>query len=465
MIDVLAALRSGDTSFLDEELLHTWVVEQRWFAAKSREVAQINVLDCILLSEQSPVLALLFVETRFSTGTHDVYQVPVGLRPTADGWSERVIGEVDGWTFYDALSDAEHGRRLLELMRAGTELGDARFCPAPGGPEIEALTDMRPMGVEQSNTSIVFGDQFVLKAFRRLEPGDNPELELLRFLTAHNFTNIAPLAGWYEYEGRLIDATLGVVASFVSSGRDGWESTLDALAAGQGSGRLLEELRDLGRVTGTMHSILGSDPGDAAFAPARPTAEAMSLLTATLDEEIERVWRELPDGLDVLEPIRNREQDLRELLQDLSHLSAAGMEIRTHGDFHLGQTMLTDTGWVILDFEGEPARPLSERRLKRSPLRDVAGLLRSFSYAATAAVRGGADVPELWEQQARDAFLEGYFEEVDDFLLPPGQNPVGQLLAIFELEKAVYELRYELNNRPDWVSIPVAGILRLLEEQ
>jgi maltokinase len=138
--------------------------------------------------------------------------------------------------------------------------------------------------------------------------------------------------------------------------------------------------------------------------------------------------------------------------------------IRTHGDFHLGQTMLTDRGWVILDFEGEPARPLPERRLKRSPLRDVAGMLRSFSYAgAGARILRGVDPPEDWEERARETFLAGYRERVDSGLLPPGQQATDQLLAVFELEKAVYELRYELNNRPDWVGIPVAGIVRLLD--
>ena len=143
---------------------------------------------------------------------------------------------------------------------------------------------------------------------------------------------------------------------------------------------------------------------------------------------------------------------------------AGGRVIRTHGDFHLGQTMLADRGWVILDFEGEPARPLPERRLKRSPLRDVAGMLRSFSYAAAGArLLRGATPPEDWEDRARTSFLEGYHESVDAALLPPGQQATDQLLAVFELEKAVYELRYELNNRPDWVGIPVAGIIRLLD--
>jgi trehalose synthase-fused probable maltokinase len=212
-----------------------------------------------------------------------------------------------------------------------------------------------------------------------------------------------------------------------------------------------------------MHTVLGSDATDPAFAPEEPSAESLSLLTADVDEQIERIFVELPD-LPALEPIAGRGQDVRERLQALSHIGAGGRVIRTHGDYHLGQTMLTGRGWVILDFEGEPARSLPERRRKRSPLRDVAGMLRSFSYvtAAVEMLRGGT-VPEGWEQSARDAFLAGYFERAEPSLLPPGQAATRQLLAVFELEKAVYELRYELNNRPDWVAIPVAGIVRLLE--
>jgi trehalose synthase-fused probable maltokinase len=285
---------------------------------------------------------------------------------------------------------------------------------------------------------------------------------MLRFLTAHGFENIAPLAGWFEYEGRLIDATLGVVAGFLPEGHDGWELTLDELAAG--SEDLFASLRELGEVTGRMHTVLGSDSTHPQFAPERPSEESLSLVVATLDEQIERVWNELPEDVAELDELRGHGQDVREVLQALSHINAAGLQIRTHGDFHLGQTMLTESGWVILDFEGEPAAPLSERRLKRSPLRDVAGMLRSFSYAASAAGRlRDAEVPANWEESARDAFLDGYFATVEDALLPPGRQATRQLLSVFELEKAIYELRYELNNRPDWIGIPVAGIQRLLE--
>ena len=461
MTDARAALRTGDLSFLDEETLQEWVVQQRWFGSKSREVSQVNVLDSVILRDQPPLFALVIVEARFATGTHETYQLPIGVRPASDGWTEGVIEEVDGWTVYDGLLDSVNCRRLLELIATEADVGETRFRRVPEGPAIPTHLEARPTRGEQSNSSVAFDQELFLKAFRRLEAGSNPELELLHFLTAHGFRNIAPLAGWYEYQGRLIDATLGIVAGFLPQGRDGWELTLDELAAG--SDQLFDRLRDLGAVTGEMHSVLGSDSDEPGFGAHRPSEEALSLLVATLDEQIERVWNELPDH-EALDDIRGRGQDVRESLQALSHVSAAGMEIRTHGDYHLGQTMLTERGWVILDFEGEPAAPLSERRLKRSPLRDVAGMLRSFSYAASAAARlRGTDVPDSWEGDARDAFLEGYFGHVEDALLPPGQQATRQLLAVFELEKAVYELRYELNNRPDWVGIPVAGIRRLLE--
>jgi maltokinase len=319
------------------------------------------------------------------------------------------------------------------------------------------------MGAEQSNSSVVFDDAYVVKAFRRLEAGDNPELEMLRFLTEREFPNIAELVGWIDYEGELMDATLGVAQRFVAGGRDGWELALDELASDPEA--FVGRMGELGAVIGRMHTALGSDPSDPAFAPEEPSVESLSNLTATIDEEIERIFLDLPDT-DAVAPIRGRAQDVRERLQALSHIGAGGRVIRTHGDLHLGQTMLAERGWVILDFEGEPARPLPERRLKRSPLRDVAGMLRSFSYAtAGSEILRGTRAPEGWEDRARGAFLDGYLEAVDPALLPPGQDPTDRLLSVFELEKAVYELRYELNNRPDWVAIPVAGIVRLLDTE
>ena len=458
-----------DLSWLPADELHEWVVKQRWFASKSREVTQINVTAAVpLRTEGSPLLVLALMEVVFSAGTHETYQVPLGLRPADEGWDSRVISsDVSGWTVYDGFADPAVGRELLHRMRSNSELGvdegtlgfhwasSASF--ALGG-----TVDVRPVGVEQSNSSIVFADELILKAFRRVEPGENPELELLRFLSARGFPHIAPLAGWYDFEGRLVDATLGILQQFLAGAKDGWELVLDELASDPEA--LLGRLRSLGEVTGALHSALGSEAADPAFTPDEPSMESLSILTATIDEQIEREFVELPETA-ATAPILGRGQDVRERLQILSHIGAGGKVIRTHGDYHLGQTMLTpDRGWVILDFEGEPARSLPERRLKRSPLRDVAGMLRSFSYAAAGSeLLRGVSAPPDWEDRARAEFLEGYNDRVESSLLPPGAHATSQLLAVFELEKAIYELRYELNNRPDWVAIPVAGIERLLD--
>jgi trehalose synthase-fused probable maltokinase len=233
----------------------------------------------------------------------------------------------------------------------------------------------------------------------------------------------------------------------------------------------LSRVHELGAVIGRMHTVLGSDASDPAFAPEEAGYEALSLLTATVDEEIERVFLDLDASAPALAPIAGRGEEVRDRLRMLSNVGAGGRLIRQHGDLHLGQTMLAPAdgespgSWVILDFEGEPARPLLERRRKRSPLRDVAGMLRSFAYAASAfELQRGAPAPEGWEDRAREEFLAGYFETIDPALLPPSESATATLLSIFELEKAVYELRYEIDNRPDWVGIPVAGIARLLEE-
>jgi maltokinase len=466
MTDVQAMVAAGDLSFLDEQPLNDWIVAQRWFASKTRDVAHIEIVDAVPLRAEPPLLVLCLVEARFPTGTHETYQVPLGLRPAGDGWADRVILQTAGWVVYDALSDPAHGRELLHRMRSNSELqsGQDEFIfrwAESAGAGLGGTVDVRPVGVEQSNSSIVFGEALILKAFRRVEPGVNPELELLRFLSARGFPHIAPLAGWYEIEGRLIDATLGILQEYLAGAHDGWELTLDELRSDPEG--LLERLHSLGRVVGELHTALASDASNPAFSADEPSVEALSILTADVDEQIERVFLDLPET-DAVAPIAGRGQDVRERLAALSNVGVGGRVIRTHGDLHLGQTMLSDRGWVILDFEGEPARPLPERRLKRSPLRDVAGMLRSFSYAtAGSRLLRSHEPPADWEDRARDRFLDGYHETVDRYLLPPGQQATDQLLAVFELEKAVYELRYELNNRPDWVSIPVAGIVRLLD--
>ncbi len=295
---------------------------------------------------------------------------------------------------------------------------------------------------------------------------------MLRFLTERSFANIPALGGWYAYVGRPLEATLGIVQEFVPDGLDGWELALDELA--EAPDRFLGRLRRLGHVTAQMHNALASEPGDPNFAPEEPSPEALGLLTATVDEEIEAVFLGLPPDVEALAPIAGRAEEVRERLRQRTHAGTTGRVIRHHGDYHLGQTLWAPGAaaegpasgdWVILDFEGEPARSLPERRRKRSPLRDVAGMLRSFAYAASAVDHlRGASAPPGWEERARAEFLGSYIESVDPTIVPAGREAFDRLLSVFELEKAVYELRYELNMRPDWLSIPVAGILRLLEQ-
>ena len=410
---------------LDDEALGAWVREQRWFGSKMRDVAALHVLERIPLSD-APALELAIAEARFHAGTHELYQ----LLPGEPGAAQR----------------------LGELLAAGGSANGVSFhaTTVPRG-------EIRPIGAQQSNSSIVFGEELVLKVFRRLEPGINPELEMLRFLSEHGFENVAALAGWYELASERMHATLGVMQDFVVEGRDGWELALDDPLG------VLARAGELGEATARMHTVLGSDAGDPDFTPEEPSVEALTLLTATIDEQIEQVFLDLPDTPE-LEPIAGRGEEVRDRLQMLSHVGVGGRIIRHHGDLHLGQTMLTDARWIFLDFEGEPARSLRERRRKRSPLRDVAGMLRSFAYAASASqLLRGKPAPEGWEERARTAFLRSYLKHVDPPLLPAGEDATLKLLSIFELEKAVYELRYELDNRPDWARIPVAGIVRLLE--
>jgi trehalose synthase-fused probable maltokinase len=417
------------------------VTQQRWYGAKSRTVSHADVLDSVVFRSVAPELTLDLVGLTYDTGAHDIYQLFSG-------------------------AETEVARELVSAMRSTLRLQGAQgvvdFRPADDFAQLgQDIGAARLVSSEQSNTSVVFGDALILKIFRRLEPGINPELEVLRFLAEHGFRNAPALAGWYEYSGGPLTTTLGLLQEFVTGAANGWELALDEIT--DAPERFLDRLGRLGEVTAQLHTALGCDPDDAAFCPEQPGVEALALLTATVDEEIARVFLSLPEEDERLAPILGRGEEVREQLRFLSHAGSTGKVIRTHGDFHLGQTLVTDSEWIILDFEGEPARTLVERRHKRSALRDVAGMLRSFTYAASVAeLLHGALVPDDWEERARWRFLDSYLAAVDPTLLPAGDAAIERLLAVFELEKAVYELRYELDNRPDWVGIPVAGIERLM---
>lgn len=451
---------------LDSDTLRDWMCEQRWYAAKSRGLLGVELLDVAPLGED---LYLTLVQTRLPTGAHEIYQLLLLLTPDGPGDGDHSRPAITSGTdlhVYPALHDPHRALALLSNILADADIvtagGRFAFRHIEGAFDPGDDPPVRAMGAQQSNSSIVVDERVALKLFRKVESGINPELEMLRFLTARDFEHIAGLQGWYEYEGSSLASTLGVAQAFVPGSRDGWDLALDEIVAAPDD--FLERLTDLGRVTARMHTILASDASDPAFSPEDPTAESMSLLTASIDEDIEQIFMRLPE-LDAVAPIRDRGEDVRARLAMRSQVSAGGKLIRIHGDYHLGQTLETSRGWVILDFEGEPGRSLPERRQKRSPLRDVAGMLRSLAYAASAVeLQRGGRAPEGFEEQARSVFVSGYMAEVDPALLPAGEAAVNNLLLIFELEKAVYELRYELNNRPDWVEIPVAGIRRLLDD-
>ncbi|MGH2835681.1 MAG: phosphotransferase [Solirubrobacteraceae bacterium] len=437
---------------LDTERLRGWLREQRWFAAKSQTLAGLDVVEEAAIDDE---LALAMVQVHFATGSHELYQLVVdrsgdGLDVLAQGrHAHHLLAAID----QAREIDGRHGRFLFRNVEQTEGDGQTRIDPAG-----EAV---RPMGAEQSNSSVVFGDRLVLKLFRKLEPGINPELEMLRFLTAHEYPNIAPLHGWYEYEGGTLAATLAVAQRFIVGGTDGWELALEEIPTAPDT--FLERLAALGSATARLHSALAADAGDPAFSPQDPSSEFLNLLKATLDDQLERVFGHLPDDPNVA-PIAGLEQELRERITLPSQGPIGGKSIRIHGDYHLGQTLYTQSDWTLLDFEGEPARPLSARRQKRVPLRDIASMLRSFSYATWAVkLQRGLEAPGDFEERARDRFLEAYFSGVDPALLPTGQAQVSSLLKTFEMEKVLYELQYELDNRPGWVPIPVAGILRIVE--
>ena len=453
--------------------LAQYLARQRWFAAKTRGVGALTVRDWATLDEDGPlVLLLLDVDG-------DRYHVPVTVAP--DAGRADAMARLDGAAVVDAHDDPRFARRVLAAIVAGRRLdgraGRFTFHPTPGWafpPDPDALPARRHAG-EQSNTSVILGGGLVLKTLRRPQPGLNPDLEITRFLTTRTpFRHVPRLAGWVEYEGADGPATLAVLQEFVANAGDGWKHVLTALrerlAAGSGPAApdpLIEDVRRLGAITGGLHAALASDGTDPDFAPEPITSSDVARWAAHIRRDVHGadVQGLLGDGLALADSVGRTLRSLEALV--------GTVKIRSHGDYHLGQVLKTEDGFAIIDFEGEPARPLAERRTKQSPLRDVAGMLRSLDYAAHA-VAFGLPAAEreaalvgltAWETLARRAFLQGYRSIAGASpaaLIPPSEAALTEACAAFELEKACYELRYERDNRPDWVAIPLAGVRRIL---
>jgi maltokinase len=427
------------------EALAGHLPKQRWFGGDEAAAASLSVLSTEVLRTEWPAMVHALVSVP-DHGAASTYQVVLGLRPAGagddflDGKGDAVLGEVDSdlgrAIAYDAVVDPELSLCLLERM-------------APG----EAAERARLLGADQSNTSVVFDERLIMKLFRRVAPGANPDVEVAGALAAAGFGAVPRPVGAWEGGG----GHLAVVTEFLLGGVDGFQLALTSLrdlydAGGepsQAGGDFGPDAGRLGTIVGEMHvalagafGVTGADVGSWADDMAAQLAR-----TPEVGDEPARLYERL------------RSVD-------------AGPAIRVHGDLHLGQVMRTDSGWYVLDFEGEPARPLEERRRPSSALRDVAGMLRSFHYAPAVGLRDHGDpTPELealgaaWERHCRNRFLEGYLA-VDgiDAVLPASERDRALVLAAFELDKAVYEVAYEASHRPDWVGIPMSAVQRILEE-
>ena len=441
-----------------EDVLREWLPHQRWYGGKGTAVTAVRIEHEEPLSGGEDVRHTLLRVTDEDGGS-ELYQVLLGSRSgdVEPRLKNAVIGEVDGRVLYDAVHDAEAVGELLRLMTENRLLGR---LSATSTRELDPGLPPRVMGAEQSNTSVVYGEDCILKLFRRVQPGLNPDLEISRALAEAGSPHIAPPLGWLEAPVDEQVTTLGLLQAFQRNATEGWAmataSVRDLFAeadlhADEVGGDFAGESERLGVATAEVHVLL---------------REVLPSGTADADESA-RTGRQLHERLDAalavvpdLEPFADA---LRAAYDQVARLTAPVQVQRVHGDYHLGQVLRTDHGWVLLDFEGEPARPLAERTALMSPLRDVAGMLRSYDYAARhlLAERGGGDSQLAyrateWAERNRQAFCDGYARAA-------GADPRDQavLLRAFELDKAVYEVVYEARNRPTWLPIPVGSIERL----
>ncbi|UCD82506.1 MAG: maltose alpha-D-glucosyltransferase [Desulfobacterales bacterium] len=525
-----------------EDLLPVYLRGQRWFGGKAQQVKKAAIQEFVSLQNGDFSTILVFAAIDYMDGNSETYVLPLAFvtGPQAEEvlhehrWAAlarlRIRSTGEEGLLFEATALKEFGQALIRAIdrrhrRKGTA-GElicsrtrmfGRLCEAnPASLEPSLLS------VEQSNTSLAYESCFILKLFRRLQEGTNPDLEIGRFLTEKGFAHIPPVAGALEYRsGRQKPQTIGILQGFIPNQGDAWEYTLNTLthyfehvlekqsektppATPRASfvelaetgvpsdvyeliGFYMESVRILALRTAELHKVLASSTEDPKFAPEpfsklyqRSLYQSMRTLAGRTLPLLRRQLKDLPEGVqqagrEVLELNKN----ILDRFHSLLDLKISGLRTRCHGDFHLGQVLFTGKDFVIIDFEGEPARPISERQIKRSPLRDVAGMLRSFHYAAYAALmtmekQGVVQTESLtyleswanhWYVWVCAAFLEVYIDQTaGDGFVPDTKEEMEILLDALLLEKAIYELGYELNNRPDWGKIPIHGIRQLLQK-
>ncbi len=459
-----------------EDALAEWLGNQRWFAGKGQELRDLAVVADTELVPGDPQLRHLIVAVSHGTAV-TYYQVPVGLRRRIPVRLEHaVIGPAaDGRVMYDALHDGDLTKPLLAAIAADDDIGSLRMRKIPGA-RFDAGLDSLVLGAEQSNTSLVYGEQSILKVFRRLAPGPNPDLEVTTALHQLGSPQVAEPLGWIETRLEGVPTSLAILSRYLRLATDGWtlaatsvrdlygavgEATANdggpgaasgtaprpALRAADAGGDFSGEARRLGTATAQVHADLA-----AAFGTDELGSEAAGELA-------EQMFRKLDLAVAAVPELAKHVELISDGYSQLAKLSGPFPVQRVHGDYHLGQVLRTENGWTVLDFEGEPATPLAQRRARSSPLRDVAGMLRSFDYAARYQLIGHPGQAELngaardWERRNVSAFCAGYAEAGG---LDPVTNHV--LLRALQLDKAVYEVLYEARHRPSWLPIPLDSL-------
>ena len=523
---------------LQNTILPGYLPACRWFRSKARTIQRMEVTHLVAVGGGAEAARLLFLNVAYSEGLPESYLLPVQLLSAEAAAARRTAAPASGiaalaggGALCDASADEGFQRALLGLIAGRKRLRDGvrgEIAGVPARPARAALEALGPqatcrfLGVEQSNTSIVYNNQFFLKLYRKVEEGENPDIELTRFLSEQaGYPNVPPFAGQIEYRptGGGPAQVIGMLQNWVASEGDAWTLTIDAatryfervLAARPNLGdvpptspHLLENdiltassaIKDLvggiypsraellGQRTAEMHLALAgaATAGQPALAPEPFTMLYQRSLLQSIGTLTRRVFtsvrRKLPTLAPALQPraalLLDSQKAINSLLDEVLRGRIAAMKMRIHGDYHLGQVLFTGKDFAIIDFEGEPARSLGERKLKRSPLADVAGMLRSFHYGISSALlkkvtslpedeawlRGWA---ECWYAYVAGSFLRAYLKTIGAAtLVPAGPRDFEKLLQAFLLEKAIYEVGYELNNRPDWIEIPIRGVLQIM---
>lgn len=522
---------------LEGEILPAHIAERRWFGGKARIVREITILENIAIGKPPSASRLLFLNVAYTEGLSEMYLLPLSFSSGEDARKiievkpyvivARVSADRGEGIIYDASHNDDFRKEILSMIsrKHSTKGLDGQLISFPGK-QLKSFVwkellveKSQVLRTEQTNTSFLYGNKLIFKMFRRLYEGINPDLEIGRFLDEKtSFRNVPPFAGAIEYRRQGFEPiVVGILQAVVPNQGDAWTFALNSLDGyfervfskkdeiremPKVSASLLElssleapplfqeligvfylEMAHLlGKRTAELHLALSSDTGDRNFAPEpfsilyqRSLYQSMQSLTKRSIDLLKRNIKKIPEEIRAeSNEIINLENKLIDRFKALLNKKLSIVKTRIHGDYHLGQVLFTGNDFVIIDFEGEPARTISERRLKRSPLTDVAGMLRSFHYAAYNAVLKHAVRPEdvhlleswaeLWHQYVCGAFLSSYFLIVGDApFLPKEAEDMEILLRVFLLEKSVYELGYELNNRPDWVIIPIKGIRYVLE--